>query len=377
MRRRRLIGLPAGLFALAMVAVLAFWTDEAARDDPPRGVATAPAGRTATPPPARTPRPRATLAVPAAVRRQAAAMSLGRRVAQLFLVGFEGNDATASIYAELRTRGWGGVLLGPDNVLSADQAAFLAGEAAAVSAVPPLVAPLDLFPPPPQLSTDSPGEVRRAAQARAAELRAHGLNLVFAPIADVGIQDGDGTFGDDPDRVARLVAAALRGWRAGGVIPAPGHFPGQGAASQDPLQGPSTIGLSQEELAVRDVIPFRAVLRQAPALVVSSAAFAGYDPVTPASLTPAITRDLLRSELGYTGVAISDDLAGVTAATGGTVGEAAVEAIRSGIDMVQVPDPSDRGAAYRAVLAAVRDRRIPAARLREAVLRVLALKRGL
>jgi beta-N-acetylhexosaminidase len=133
------------------------------------------------------------------------------------------------------------------------------------------------------------------------------------------------------------------------------------------------VGLSREELAARDLVPYARLVTQAPALVVSSAAFTAYDPVTPAALTPAIVRGLLRDELGFTGVAITDDLAGVTAATGGTAGEAAEAALRAGADMVQVSDPAEAEAAYRHVLAA----KLPAARLREALHRVLALKRGL
>ena len=120
------------------------------------------------------------------------------------------------------------------------------------------------------------------------------------------------------------------------------------------------------------LIPFRAVLR-APAMLVSSAAFSAYDPVTPASLTPAIARDLLRGELGYQGVAVSDDLAGAAAATSGSVADAAVLALKAGIDMVQISEPADAEAAYRAVLKA----KVPQARLDEALFRVLALKRSL
>jgi beta-N-acetylhexosaminidase len=315
----------------------------------------------------------AAVKVPAAVRAQAAKLTREQQVAQLFLVGFEGTDAT--VFPALRERGWGGLLLTADNVLSPDQGAVLAAEAGAGEwAVPPLVAMSEVagF----ELPLESPrargADVRAEAALRGATFRAAGVNLVLAPNASVAITAEDGTFGDDAEHVALLAGAAVRGWREGGVIPAPGRFPGEGAASQDPLEGPATVGLSKDELAARDLVPFRAVLR-APAMVVSSAAFSAYDPVTPASLTPAIARDLLRGELGYQGVAISDDLAGAAAATGGSVADAAVEALRAGIDVVQISEPEDAEAAYQAVLKA----KLPPARLQEALYRVLALKRSL
>jgi beta-glucosidase-like glycosyl hydrolase len=370
-----LIALLAGLLAIAL-SVFGLTRGTGGRD--PLPVATV--KKTPTPRPAapaaspRAPAAPAAPAVPAAVRAQADRMSRTQQVAQLLLVGFEGTDLTAPIFRELRTRGWGGLLMTSDNVLSPDQGAVLAGEARAVARIPPLVATDGVagFELPPQSPEDSVRAVRADARSRAARFRAAGVNLVFAPRADVGVEASEGTFGDDPQQVARLAKAAAEGWRAGRVIAAPGRFPGEGAVNQDPVEGPATVGLSPEELELRDLVPFRALARRSRAVVVSSAAFPAYDPVTPAALTPAIVRGLLREELKFTGVAISDDLAGLTAATGATPGRAAVAALRAGVDMVQVPDPAQREPVLRAILAA----RIPPARLREALLRVLAMKRA-
>ena len=201
---------------------------------------------------------------------------------------------------------------------------------------------------------------------------------MLAPAADVGYSAGpaDGlAFSDDPARVARAARASVAGWRAGGVVTAPGHFPGQGAASQDPLDGPASVGVGRGRHPALDLVPFRAIARRAPAIVVSSAAFAAYDSVTPAALTPAITKALLREQLGFAGVAISDDLDGVAAATGTTVADAAVAALRAGIDLLYVPDPAEAEPAYGRS-SAVRAKTLDARRVREALLRVLALKRA-
>jgi len=183
--------------------------------------------------------------------------------------------------------------------------------------------------------------------------------------------------GGDAEATARRVTRAVRRARDAGVAVAVGHFPGQGAASQDPLEGPAQVGLSLEDLRTRDLVPFAAVARRARVVVVSSAAFLALDPVTPAALLPRTVKDLLRGELGFGGVAMSDDLAGLEAATGDSAGVAAVAAIDAGIDVVHVPDPAARDEAYRAVLAAVREGRLAPARVRDAAARMLALKDAL
>ncbi len=130
-------------------------------------------------------------------------------------------------------------------------------------------------------------------------------------------------------------------------------------------------------MRARDLKPWVTALKEAPAVTVSSATYTAYDPVTPASLTPRIVRGLLREQLRFGGVAITDDVNGIAAATGGTPGEAAVSAIRAGTDMVFIPDPTATGAAYDAVLKAAKAGKIPAGRIREAAGRVLALKSSL
>jgi beta-N-acetylhexosaminidase len=191
------------------------------------------------------------------------------------------------------------------------------------------------------------------------------VTLTIGPDVDVPLAGGP-----DPRQATQIARRALRAE----TPPALGHFPGQGAASQDPLDGPAQVGLTPRELRARDLVPFAAVARRAPVFVVSSASYLAYDPVTPAAQLPAITRDLLRGELRFGGVAMTDDLAGLEAATGQDPGAAAIAAIDAGIDLVYVPDPEAADLAYRAVLAAVRSGDLDAARVRDAAARVLALK---
>jgi beta-N-acetylhexosaminidase len=175
--------------------------------------------------------------------------------------------------------------------------------------------------------------------------------------------------------VAPRVRAAVDGWTDADVLSVPGRFPGEGAASQDPLEGPATVGLSLDELMQRDVRAFRPVAKRAPAIQMSAALYAAWDGVTPATLLPEAV-DLLRGEVGFDGAVVSADLISVTAATGESVGAAAVQALKAGCDVLLVPGArADREEAYRALLDAVRGGELSRARVDEALLQVLSLKR--
>lgn len=304
-------------------------------------------------------------------RARAAALPLDERVAQVFMVGFEGSGADSPVVAELRSRPWGAVVIGPENVPAVGGLAAVAAELEAAGTTPPLRVAAELPAFPRQRALTRPAAVRAATRQAGATLAGAGVEAVLAPQADLAVPAGpaaDTGFSDDPIEVARLVRAAVAGWLAGGVLPAVSHFPGQGGASQAPIEGPAIVAATPE------VDAFVPALARAPAVVVSNAAYLAYDSVTPAALLPAVVQGTLRRELGFDGVVMTDDLAGAAAATGGTIGAAAVEALRAGADMVQVRDPAERRAAYAEVLAAVRAGDVPADRLLEAVGRVLALK---
>lgn len=352
----------------AFLAVTAVFGDDEAPDRP---VATQKATPSATAEPGPE-GPRAS----ARVRSIAARLSLAERVAQVFMVGIEGSDPSAPVFAELARRPWGAVIVGPENV--PPPAVGTLGLLTAQFAVsdlggnpPPLLVADDLPALPRQPQLNRPAEAREAARSAGAELAAAGIDAVLAPTADLAVPAGPAGktgFSDDIATVGRLAAAAVRGWLEAGVLPFVGHFPGEGAASQSPIEGPAIVGAAPETDA------FRPALARAPAVVVSNATYLVYDSVTPAALLPAVTRDLLRRDIGFRGAVVADDLAGAAAATGGTIGAAAVEALRVGVDLVTVRDPGERAAAYAAVLKAAKAGELPEERLREAVLRVLILK---
>ena len=290
----------------------------------------------------------------------------------------------------------GGVLVGPGNWPGADRGAALTGGLRADGLAGSRLAPLIVaqqeggryrsFPDlPPNLtelqigSTGSPAAVERWSRATGAALRAHGFDLNLFPIADTSGPTSpirDRGFSPDPQAVAAFTAAALRGCTAARIVCAPAHFPGLGDASQDTDQGPATVASDPQGLANRALPAFRAAFAaKTPAVVLSLAFYAAYDPVTPAALSQPVATELLRNQLHYRGAAITDDLgAGAIRATE-KVSQAAVEAIVAGSDMVQIDSPGDVTKVRAALLHAAESGLISHERLADAAARVLELKR--
>lgn len=321
-------------------------------------------------------------------------VSLARGVGQLFIVGFDGKGPTASALNSVKLHDWGAIVLGRANYSSPAQIASLnvaivAAASAARHGRPLLIArqaggDSSAFPGLAPASEPQLGAVGRAdlvdgqAQLAARQLRALHATGTLAPVADLadlaGPAQGRG-YGNDAREVAALVRAAVDGYRRGGLISIVGHFPGEGAASQDPSAGPATVGLRLSDLLARDVVPFRSVVASAPMIQMSDALFAAFDGVTPASLDPHAV-SLLRDQLGYRGVIVSGDLSAAMLATGGTVGQAAVAALRAGDDMVYVKDPARAADAYDAVIVALHDGSLDAAAIARSIARVVAIKRA-
>jgi beta-N-acetylhexosaminidase len=176
--------------------------------------------------------------------------------------------------------------------------------------------------------------------------------------------------------VSGYADAVVHAYRAKRLFSAAKHFPGLGAADQLTELGPATVGLDLDALRERDLLPFRAAIEAGvPAVVLSHALYPMNDFTQPASLSRAVVTGLLRNELGFAGVAITDDLADPAITTSYSVPEAAVLAIKAGADMLFISgSPGDQQAAYTAVLRAAQRGRLPRGRLDEAVLRDLHAK---
>ncbi|HMJ36010.1 MAG TPA: glycoside hydrolase family 3 N-terminal domain-containing protein [Baekduia sp.] len=312
-----------------------------------------------------------------------------RSAARLFLIGFGGTAAGPAVLRQVGAHEWGGVVLEPGNGSSPQQVAGLVGRlrgaAQRARHVVPVIAAsqlggdYDAVP----VGSALPSAAADAAAAQRAALGAGkvlhtlGIRLVLAPVADTSTPGGpwEGlAYSDDPDDVTAMASAAVAGWKRGGVAPAPGHFPGEGAASGDPVEGPATVGLSMDELRGRDLRPFASLAASAPAIQLSSATYVAFDGVTPATLLPEVVAQL-RDDLKFGGVIVSGDLAAASLATGRPVAELAVAAVKAGCDLLWIPgDAAAQEAAWRAVVRALRSGDLPSVRVAEALRRVSLLR---
>lgn len=245
-------------------------------------------------------------------------------------------------------------------------------------------------PSPQQLAeTGDPQRAYAQAQLDAECLLASGINTDLAPLADVyqgGAIDQSRMFGTTPNQVITYAGAFLDGLQQHGVVGTLKHWPGIGSAPANPDYGLPTITHTQAQLNAIDFATFRALLSHQPGMImVTHVMVPAYDPNAPASLSPILIDQVLRGQLGYQGVVITDAMNG-----GGllqfmqqhgytdpaqAIAEATVRAILAGDDMVEAPIQPDRLATVVATLtAAVQSGRISQARLRQSLRRIIALK---
>src|SRR5438093_4415263 len=214
----------------------------------------------------------------------------------------------------------------------------------------------------------------------ALEARAVGVHWIYAPDADVNNNPGNPiintrSFGENPERVAQFVSEFVRGVRENGGLATAKHFPGHGDTAADSHIDLPVIRADRPRLDALELVPFRAAISARVDRIM-----AGHlnvpslepDPNTPATLSHNILTDLLRNQLGYQGLIVTDamDMGGITVRY--APGEAAVRAVAAGVDCLLMPPVPD--AAFEALQAAVKSGRISKERLDASVRRILQAK---
>ncbi|HEX5993831.1 MAG TPA: glycoside hydrolase family 3 protein [Jiangellales bacterium] len=352
-------------------------------------------------------------------------MTLQEKVGQLFVVEVYGQDAnTVSPAMAARNQALygvdtpaqvidkykpGGVIYfdsrrGPDNVQNPRQIATLSNglQTVAVSQRQPvpllistdqeggavvfrLVAPATAMPGNMALGAGrSAADAHRSAEVIGTELAAVGINQNYAPVADVNVNPanpviGVRSVGEDPALVSDLVAAQVNGYHDGGVATVAKHFPGHGDTAVDSHFGLPEVTHTREQLEAIDLPPFRAAIDEGvDTIMTAHVVLRSVDPSgAPATMSQPILTGLLREELDYDGLIVTDalDMGGATSTYPPSV--APVEAFKAGADQLVLAPQMD--VAYTAVLNAVRNGEISTRRLDESVYRILRLKmtRGL
>ncbi|MFJ3716737.1 glycoside hydrolase family 3 N-terminal domain-containing protein [Streptomyces sp. NPDC090057] len=224
-----------------------------------------------------------------------------------------------------------------------------------------------------------PADAHTLGRVSGAELRALGINQDYSPDADVNVNPanpviGVRSFGADPEAVARLVAAEVKGYQASRVAATAKHFPGHGDTAVDSHTGFPVITHSRELWEKLDAVPFRAAIAAGiDSIMTAHLQFPALDDAgDPATLSHPILTGILRGELGYDGVVVTDSLGMEGVRTKYGDDRVPVLALKAGVD--QLLNPPSLDVAWHAVLKAVQEGELTEARLDESILRILRLK---
>ena len=204
--------------------------------------------------------------------------------------------------------------------------------------------------------------------------------MSLAPVGDVpsvaGAALGGRAFATDTGSASEAMAAAVRGWRAGGVAATAKHFPGLGGATVNTDDGPATIERSRAQLEATDLPPFAAAIAAGvPLVMVGHARYPALDRDRIASQSPPIIQQLLRGRMRFGGVVVTDSMEARASLATGDIATVSERAVRAGADLLLLTGRGSYAPVYQHLLALAE--RSPAfrARVREAAARVLALKR--
>jgi beta-N-acetylhexosaminidase len=323
--------------------------------------------------------------------------ALSRLCGQLLSVGFDGQTAPDDLRARVAASEVGGVMLFRPNIASAGQVAALVGALrGAAPADLPLLVSIDqegglvmrlrglATDWPPMLAVGGADDLERTRQVGRAlgeELAALGIGWDFAPVLDVHTNPanpviGDRAFGVTPEAAARHGLAFWRGLRGAGVVGCGKHFPGHGDTRTDSHLELPVVAHELARLRAVELAPFAAAARAGmEAFMTAHVLYPALDPERPATLSHRILVDVLRGELGFAGVIVSDDLGMRAVADRYPIDELAVGCIEAGADHLLVREPAARQlAAFEALVRAAEARAEFRARVEESAARVAALK---
>ena len=336
-------------------------------------------------------------------------MTLEEKVGQLFLLAFEADsiDAAQTLFERYFVAG---SYQSNDNLPTPAAAAEMTARIQAFAAATRLAIPLLLAadqegawsvmypgssPGPGNLAlgaTGDPAHAKAMYEVIGRELRAVGVDANLGPACDCNtnpdnVAIGMRSFGERAESVAAMTEAGVAGALAAGSIATLKHFPGHGDTSLDSHRGLPTVDRSRDELFAIDLLPFeRGVAAGAQMIMTAHIMFPALDPDRPATLSPTILGDVLRGELGFDGVILSDSMNMKSMRTNYDPIDAATQAVNAGVDLIMLAEEHyDHDSGYlerqvaliEGITEAVRDGRISTKRLDEAVGRTLRLKASL
>lgn len=227
--------------------------------------------------------------------------------------------------------------------------------------------------------THEPQKAKEAMVSIGSYLKEYGFNLNFAPVADILDEQEKGifksrSFGKDASLVANMVSYALEGLKETDITACIRHFPGMGDGVEDTHEEMSVINKTKEQLYEKELLPFISAIQSGAEMIMVG--HASYPQIigdnTPASLSKEIITDLLREELEYNGIVITDALNMAAVVEYYSADEAAVKALKAGADLLLMPE--EFSLAYEGVLNAVKEGTISEERINDCLKRIYRIK---
>jgi beta-N-acetylhexosaminidase len=324
-----------------------------------------------------------------------ASMTLDQKLGQLFLANFVGSDYPPQDAGMIEHNLAGGVIMYARSLLAQDQAVGMINTAQSHAQIPLFMSIdqegggvdrlLDIYGPHPSARTMALSKSTTYVQQQGAlvgsQMKALGLNLNFAPDVDVQLVDGrdlgSRNFGTDPQTVTAYAGAFLTGLQSTGVVGCLKHFPGLGGALDDAHLTTPVIDRARQQIDQVELAPYRALIAtgQVQCIMTTNLMMPAIDPNLPAELSPTFIDGILRHDLGYDGVVVTDALymADLSARYG--VPETGVLAILAGCDVLEGPsNSSSLSAITSAIKNALASGRLTQARIDLSVRRILVLK---
>lgn len=321
-------------------------------------------------------------------------LSLEEKIGQMMLIGVHGKNIDENINYMLDTYKVGGIIFFDRNLESKDQVKNFVDALQKNRKIPLFIA-IDeeggrvarmksfVTPPPSQELIGKSGDFSLAkthAKEIAKKLGELGINLNFAPVADVG--NYDRSFSGDAEIVAEFVSNAAKGYEEENFFYTLKHFPGIGKAKVDPHQDVSEIEISKQNLLAEDVVPFKKIIDEQNnskfMIMIGQLKYPALDKNNPATLSSAIITNLLREELNFQGVIISDDLEMGSTSNYNNFENLGVQAVKAGADIVLVcHEYEHEKKACDGILDAVQSGEISVERIDDSVRRILKMKNSL
>ena len=321
-------------------------------------------------------------------------MSQTEKLGQMVMIGIQGTKVDDDSLYMLHQFHMGGVILFDRNMESPEQVKQLTSDLQAQSNEKVLLfIGIDeeggdvvrmaekLTPPPSQKEIGATGDIEQAktwAIKTAKSLKDMGINVNFAPVADVGSNDKR-SYSTDTNTVIDFVRAATKGYQQENIIYSLKHFPGIGKGKVDSHIDSSSIDVAKEILMTEDILPFKTIIDESDPndyfILVSHLKYPALDEEYPASLSSKIMTDLLRNKLGYKGIIITDDMEMGAVANHNDFRSIGVNAVKAGADIVLVcHEYEHQQEVYLGLLDAVNSGEISQERIDESVKRIIKVK---